>query len=140
MADPAFAENLFAEAVEVPVRSLAQLEGMGACPQSDDRYAPMVGIHKVFHVLIGPVAEPKGYDYQVRGVHCFRVGDALLVVGINFTLVIDRKENGAVESVVIGEDTAEHGKALLGTVFLVTADENNVLSLAGAALSLVVDR
>ena len=140
VAHPALAEHLFPEAVEVPVGALTELKGVRAGAEADDGDAPVIGIHKVLHVLVGPVAEPKGYDNEVSRVHGLGVGDTLLVVGIDLALVIHREENGAVESVVIGEDAPKHGQTFLGAIFFVTTDKNDVLALTRAVLALVVDR
>ena len=46
-------------------------------------------------------------------------------------VVVDGEQHGAVESVVLGQDLGQLRQGLLGAVFLVAADEDDMFPLAG---------
>ena len=54
-------------------------------------------------------------------------------------VAIDGEEDGALEPLLVGQNLGELWQRLLGAVFLVAADQNDVLSLAGAGIAFEYD-
>ena len=51
--------------------------------------------------------------------------------GLDDAVIVNREKHCAVESVVLGQDLGQLRQSLLGAVFLVAADEDDLLPLAG---------
>ena len=65
----------------------------------------MVGFFKALHVFVFPIPKAEGQDDEVGGIEGFGIGDALLIVGIDFSLVVDGEEDGAIKAVVFCKDS-----------------------------------
>ena len=63
----------------------------------------------------------------------------LLTLGLICRLGVDGEQDGAFEAVMLGEDLGELRQRFLGAIFLVAADEDDVLALAGAVEAIVDD-
>src|SRR5262249_20909023 len=73
---------------------------------------------------------------QIGAVEGFQSGDIIMPLGIDRAGVrIDREEHGAIEAVTLGENARELRERLFGAVFVVAADEYDVLSSAGSGLT-----
>ena len=62
-----------------------------------------------------------------------------MIGGINLALVVQRKENRALEAVALAEDLGEHGQAFLTAIFLIAREQDDVLALSGAFLAFIGD-
>lgn len=133
VADPAFAEDVFAElAVLFEGAAAGELEGVGAGAEADDGDVAVDGVVEVFECGVRPFAEAEGHDDGVGGVEGFWGAEAFAAVGVDGAIVIDGEEDGAFEAVVLAEEFAEHGEGLFGAVFLVAGEEDDVFAGAGA--------
>ena len=114
---------------------------MGGGAQADDGDAPVHGVHEVLEVGLRPLAEAGEDDDGVGLVQFCGVRKRLLVVGVNRFAAVggEGEEHGAGEAVALAEDFPQHGQALFAAVFLVSADEDDGFSLAGAVFPFVGD-
>ena len=124
VAYPAFAKHTLAKAAQLAAK------GVGAGTQADYRDAPVAGSIKVFVHLIGPGAKTQQHDDGICRVQCLRVGEALLVVGINLPLVIQGKEDGALEPMTLTHNLGHHRQAFLTAILLIAGEKNDMLALA----------
>ena len=147
MADPGLAQDLPAEAA-LPVLALpgvasvgpsgGDVEGVGGGAQAGDGPARFDVIDDVFHLLVGKIPEAGQYHHQVGGLQGVETGNVIADVGIDGSARgVDGKENRATKSVPFGQDAGELRQAFLGAIFLVAADEDHLLSLAGPVAALI---
>ena len=142
--DPGLAEHLATEAAGgVPVvPGLGAVlgdaaEGVGAGAGRDDGHAaPQGGVEARERVCV-PGTEAQTQHERVRGVEGLGTTEGLLTVGIDHAVIVG-EEDGAPEAVLLREDAGKHGHRLLGPVFLVAREEDDVLAgsrpLAGGEL------
>src|SRR5262249_40128615 len=139
--DPRLAEHLPAESLFVILLLVVpavlgvglarpQVEGVSRGAQADHRLARLDVIDDVLHLLVGQVAEAREDDHQVGGLQRLQAGDVLLVVRVDRAVRIDGEQDGALETVMFGQDLGQLRQRLLGAVLLVAADQDDVLAFA----------
>ena len=109
---------------------------MRGSAQPDDGPGPVQVSHEMFHLVSGPVLEPREDDHEVRVVQLLNTGH---VIGswLDLTLGIEAENHGALKAMVLGQDAREGRQGFLGSIFVVTGDEDEVLALAGATFPLI---
>ena len=76
----------------------------------------------------------------LRGVERFHAGNVGGVVGIDLAgLRVERKEHRAFEAMPLREDFAEHRQALLGAIFFVAGQKDDVLAFARSGFAVIHD-
>jgi hypothetical protein len=79
-------------------------------------------------------------DHQIGSLQRLSAGD-VGVAGLELSgLLINSEEHGAFESVVLGKDAAQHRQRLLGLVFMIAGDQDDVLALAGSVGAFIDER
>ena len=129
VADPVFSEDCTAEIIKrfVTARAVGgETKGMGAGAEGDDGNATGDGGGEARHGGVWPLPKTKAEDDPVGGIEGLGVGDALVVVGINCAVGIEREEDRAAEAVTLTENFREHWQAFLGTILLVAREEHEV--------------
>src|SRR5262249_44637966 len=107
--------------------------------EADDGAAGFDVVGEVLHLVVRQVAEPGGDDHQVGRVEGGEAGDVVIAVRVDGAVVGDGEQDDALEAVAGGGDFGELGQGLLGAVFLVAADQDDGLALAGAVAAGVDD-
>ena len=134
--DPLFTEDPQAELGPFEVAGLRiAAEGVGRGAEADDRFAGVEELGEIRELVVGELAEARPDDHEVGRVELLGAGDVLLKVRIDVAAVrVDREKDDTIETVFLAEDLAEHGHGLLGAVFLVAGNENDLLAVGGAFL------
>jgi hypothetical protein len=70
---------------------------------------------------------------------CGGAGDALVIVGIDRAVGIEREEDGAFEAVALAENLGEHRQAFFAAVFFVAGEKHEMPAGAGARAGGVSD-
>src|SRR5438874_55713 len=146
MADPGLAKDLAAKAavpfLAVPGiarigRALFEGEGMSGRSHADNGPTRLDIIDNMFHLIIGQLAKASENNHEVRGLKRLQAGDIISHVRVNRSVLgIDGEENGAFETMMIGQDFGELRQGFFGAVFLVAADQDNVLAFAGTVVAI----
>src|SRR5690606_9948580 len=103
----------------------------------DYSFARTPVVIKILHLIIRKLAEPHHQYHQVCRLKEVKPGDIRLKLGVDFSsLRIDREKYRAFESMVFGHDPRQHRQSFFRTIFLVTADKDDVFTL-GTSTSIV---
>ena len=151
MPGPFFAQHLATEAVLVVVSAEAVVvfgirtvlgdlvESVGGGAQTDDRSGPIQIVHEMFHLVGRPVLKASE-NYHEVGRDQFL--DARDIVGtrLDYAVGVDPEHYGAFEAMVFGQDAGEGRQSLLGTIFVVARDKDEMLAFAEAFFSIVNER
>ena len=110
-----------------------EVEGVRRGAHADDRLARLDVIDDVLHLLVGQIAEAREDDHQVGRLERLQAGDVVVAgSGLIVPSLVDGEQHGALEAVMLGQDLGQLRQGLLGAIFLVAADQDDVLALAGA--------
>ena len=136
MADPLFTENLPSERSKTNCAAscskfIATVKSMSCGSEPDDWLSSIKKLGDVSSLYSVRLTE-SGADYhQVRTVQSLESTKAFLVIRIDI-IISPRKYYGAIKSVPLGKNFAEHRTRLLRTVFFVTSHNDYVLAFAWA--------
>ena len=138
--DPGFAEHLPSEAlreffvVGVPAVGVIgtvfrNAEGMRRRAHSHHRLASAKIAVDLLHLLVGQIAKPRGNHHQVSRAQRLKPRNIVVLVGIDLPgRRIDRIEHRGLEAMMAGQNLGQLREPLLAAVFLIAADEHNLLA------------
>src|SRR5690606_27273718 len=95
---------------------------------------------EIFHLLIRQFPETQQHNHEVCRLKMLHSWDIFWVTwcdGIGGW--IDRKQHRGLETIALGENPRQHGHPLFRTVFIISADQYNMLSFSGTRFSLILD-
>ena len=100
--------------------------------QADDRPARLDIVGEVLHLLVGQIAESREEHHQVgRWQALPDPGILSSPVGVDRAVGrIDGEQHRTLEAMALGEDLGQLRQRLFGAVFLVAADQHDVLPFA----------
>ena len=125
------------ERTESSVRNLvtklsASVEGMGGGADTYDWLTCVEKFSDVLGLFGGRFAETRSNEHEIGGLQMLPTANSCLVIGINmFAGRIPSEKNFAVKAMLLGEDFGKHGHTFLRSIFFVTRNQNDGLSLAG---------
>ena len=151
VASPFFAQYLATEAVLVFVPAEAVVvfciravlgdlvESVGGGAEPDDGSGPIQIVHEVLHLVFRPVLEASENHHDIR---LRQLLDARHVIGpwLYFAFGVDPEDNGALEAMVLGQDTGKGRQSLFGAVFVVARYEYEVFTFAETLCAFVDER
>ena len=132
--DPFFPENFQPELRPFEVTRLRIAgKGVGRGAHSDDRLARVEKLGKVRNLIFGELAKTCPDDHEIGRIERLGPGNVLLKRRVDVAaLGINREKDGAVETVLLTQDLCQHRESLLGAVFLVSRDKDDLFAVGGA--------
>ena len=83
----------------------------------------------MLHLIVGKISEPCGNDHQVGTIQRLETRNVVVDIGIDIaSRRIDWKHDGTLKTVIVGKNLGQLRQAFFRTIFLVTADEHDLLS------------
>src|SRR5205807_2124141 len=147
--DPGFAQHLPAKAAApravVPGEfreclPCLDVECMRRGPHADNRPAGFQVIDDMLHLLVRQIAEAREDNHQVGRVERLQAGDVVANIWINRAVPgVNGEEDRALVAMMPGEDPGQLRQSFLGAIFLIAADEDNVLTFTGTIEAVVGD-
>ena len=113
------------------------LERMRRRAQSDDRTAAIQIRGDVFHLVRWEILETQKDHRQIGGREGFEAGRLGIPGDDGAGLRIDVEQYGALEALMLGQDSCEGGQGFLRAILVIAREKNDVLALARASGALV---